>query len=188
LGGSTLTNNWKGVLIRFVKEELERIDAYCKENHVKRSDVIRNSTRLYTNNRDLVNGVIRVNDASMDVAPVLESINVLSQKVEAIEKKLDSLSVKNSPTDLMINKRIEEAVLMIKQRVKKNVITVDQLKEKLIRIDPSFAPFLYATDSSGICILDEVLHEFEKKGELRREYGGIIRLREDVKDNGKQKD
>ena len=165
---------------------MERIDAYCRENHVKRSDVIRSSIRLYTNNRDLVNGVIRVNDTSIDVAPVLESINVVLQKVEAIEKKLDSLSAKNSPTDLTINKRIEEAVLMIKRRAKKNVITVDQLREKL-NVNPSFAPFLHATDSSGICTLDEVLHELEKKGELRREYGGIIRLRKDVKDDGKQK-
>lgn len=182
-----LANNWKRVLIGFNKEELERIDAYCRENHVKRSEMLRNSIRVYIHSRDLVNGVIKVNDASIDVAPILESINAVLQKVETIEKKLDSLAVKNFPTDLMINKRIEEAVLMIKRRTKKNVITVDLLRKKL-STNPSFAPFLYATDSSGISALDEVLHELEKKGELRREYGGIIRLREGVKDDCRKKD
>lgn len=172
-----MTNTWKAVLIRFVKEELERLDKYCKENHVKRTDLIRSATRVYIANRDLVNGVIRIKDASVDIAPVLDNIGVVVQKLEAVEKRLNSLSVDNPSANLMIHKKIADAVLMVKKRAKKNLTTVDQLRDKLKRMDPSFAPFLYASDSCGVCVFDEVLRELEKKDELSREYGGIIKFK-----------
>lgn len=164
-------------MIRFVKEELDRLDAYCKENHVKRTDVIRSATRLYITNHDLVNGVIRLTDANSDITPILDSIGIVVQKIEAIEKKLALLSVENDSENSKINERIAEAVLMVKRRAKNDTITLDQLRERLTNIDFSFAPFLYATDSSGICVLDEVLLELEGKGELSRLYGGIIKWR-----------
>jgi hypothetical protein len=172
-----LANKWRGVLVRFVKEELERLDAYCKENHVKRTDVIRSATRLYIANRDLVNGVFRVTDANPDITPVMDNIGIVVQKIEAVEKKLDLLSVENDSENSKINERLAEAVLMVKRRAKNDAITLDQLRERLTSIDFSFAPFLYATDSSGICILDEVLLKLEENGELRRQYGGIIKFR-----------
>ncbi|MEM2112033.1 MAG: hypothetical protein QXX08_09190 [Candidatus Bathyarchaeia archaeon] len=176
-----MANKWRRVLISFVKEELERLDAYCKENHVKRTDVIRSATRLYIANRDLVNGVIRLRDASLDIAPMMEDIknlrDVVVQKIEDVKEKLSSISVEDNYPNLAIKERIAEAVLMIKRRGKKNTITVEQLKEKLKTIDPSFTPFLYATASSSICVLDKVLLELEGKGELSRLYGGIIKWR-----------
>jgi hypothetical protein len=172
-----LANKWKGVLIRFVKEELDRLDAYCKENHVKRTDVIRSATRLYITNHDLVNGVIRLTDANSDITPIMDNISIVVQKIEAVEKKLALLSVENDSENSKINERIAEAVLMVKRRAKNDTITLDQLRERLTSIDFSFAPFLCATDSSGICVLDEVLLELEGKGELSRLYGGIIKWR-----------
>lgn len=176
-----LANEWRGVLIRFAKEELERLDAFCKENHVKRTAVIRNATRFYIANRDVVNGVIRLRDASLDIAPVMDSIkslhDVVVQKIEDVKEKLNSISVEESYPNLATKERIAEAVLMIKRRSKKDTITVEQLKEKLKAVDPSFTPFLYATASSGICVFDKVLLELEGKGELSRRYGGIIKWR-----------
>jgi len=172
-----LASKWKAVLIRFVEREVETLDAYCRENHVKRTDLVRSATRLYVANHDLVNGVIRLSDASVDIAPVMDSIGLVIQKVEALEKRLNSSSVENGSENLTISKRIAEAVLIVKRRAKKDITTVDQLREKLKILDPSSTPFLHATDSSGICVLDEVLRELEERGELSREYGGIIRFR-----------
>lgn len=171
---------WKGVLIRFVKDELERLDAYCRENHLKRSYVIRSAIRLYITNPDLVNGVIRVRDTGFEISTtIMDSINALAKRIESVEKKLDAFFQENDNDDWKIGEKMLEAVLMIKRRTKKGIITLDQLREKLKRINPSFAPFLYATNSSGICVLDEVLHKLEEKGELSRRYGGIIRFKGD---------
>ncbi|MEM3697892.1 MAG: hypothetical protein QXZ02_04135 [Candidatus Bathyarchaeia archaeon] len=171
---------WRGVLIRFVKDELERLDAYCRENHLKRSYVIRSAIRLYITNPDLVNGVIRVRDTGFELSTtIMDSISAIAKRVENIEKKLDSFSQENGHNDWKISEKMLEAVLIIKRRTKKGIITLDQLREKLKRINPSFAPFLYATNSSGICVLDEVLHKLEEKGELSRRYGGIISFKSD---------
>lgn len=172
-----MASKWKAVLIRFVESEVETLDAYCRENHVKRTNLIRSATRVYVANRDLVNGVIRLSDTSVDIAPVMDSIGLVIQKVEALDKRLNSSSVENGSEDLTISKRIAEAVLMVKRRAKKDVTTVDQLREKLKSLDPSVVPFLHASDSKGICGLDEALRKLEEKGELSREYGGIIRFR-----------
>lgn len=172
-----MANKWKAVLIRFAEGELETLDAYCEENHVKRTDLIRSATRLYTANRDLVNGVIKLRDNSIDIAPVMDSIAIVAKKLEALEKRLISLFVEKGSAHPTSSSRIAEAVLMIKRRAKKDVTTVDRLREQLKRIDPSLAPFLLASDSCGICVLDEALLELEEKGELSREYGGIIRFR-----------
>lgn len=168
-----LKNDWKGVIVRYIKSELDVLDAFCKKNNAKRSDVIRNATRLYVNNPDLVNGVIRIKDANTDITPVIKRVDVVVQKIEQIGKKVNSLSSKDDFKDLTIKKRITHAILAIKHRTKESVIAVEQLREELKSTDLSFTPYLYATNSSGICVLDECLFELEQKKELRRKsYSG----------------
>ena len=166
-------NDWKGVLIRYIKSELAVLDAFCKKNKVKRSDAIRNATRLYVNYPDLINGVIKVKDANIDIAPVIKHVDAVAQKIDQIGKKVNSLSSKDDFKDLAIKRRITHAILAIKHRTKKRVIAVEQLREELKTLDLSFAPYLYATNSSGICVLDECLFKLEQKKELlRKSYSG----------------
>jgi len=174
-------NKWKGVLIRFAEKELETLDIFCQKNMVKRTDLVRNATRLYVANPDVVNGVVKLRDNGVDIVPILDGIAMLAQKVDTIEKGFNSAIKRQELVSPAARERIIEAILRAKQKTKKNVTTVDRLREQIKRTDPSLEQFLYASASDGIPPFDDALIWLQQKGELSRNPGGIIEFNGDSK-------
>jgi hypothetical protein len=171
-----MPNRWRGVLIRFGERELETIDRFCHENNVKRTDFIRNAARRVMNNPDSVNGVVKCRDDGIDILPLMDSITMLTQKVENIEKGLSSLLEGKKLANPVAKDRIIELILKIKQKAKKNVTTVDKLREQIKRRDPSLEQFLFASAANGIPPFDDALIELQQRRELNRDIkSGIIK-------------
>jgi len=171
-----MPNRWRGVLIRFGERELETIDRFCHENNVKRADFIRNAARRVMNNPDSVNGVVKSRDDGIDILPLMDSITMLTQKVENIEKGLSSLLEGKKLANPVAKDRIAELILKMKQKTKENATTVDRLRDQLKRIDSSIEPFLFASSTDGISVFDEVLIELQQRRELNRDLkSGIIK-------------
>ncbi|MGD0071669.1 MAG: hypothetical protein ABSB71_08950 [Candidatus Bathyarchaeia archaeon] len=164
-----------GVLIRFAPEELAVFNAYCKTNHINKTACAKSAIRLYITNRDLVNGVIRVQDSSPDNASLEGKMDAIFQKVSTIEEKIKSTTLERDSTRQVFMDRILEAILLIRKDAETETTTVDKLRVLLERINPSFSPYLYASDSCFICVLDEVLKILEGQGKLRLKYPGIVR-------------
>jgi len=176
-----MATHWKPILIRVVDREMETLREYCKKNHVKMTELFRNAVRLYITNPDLVNGIIKAEGNGVEVAQVMDSIDELVKKFEALEKKLTSLSAKKDFVQPIAKARIAEAVLKVKQKAKKDVTTVDRLREQLKGMDPSLDQFLVASATNGISLLDEVLMELQQRGELSWDFRRIVKF------NGGQK-
>ena len=168
-----LEKDWKQVIVRYIKNELDVLDAFCNKNNLQRTDVIRNATRLYVNNPDLINGVIKTKDVNQDFSPVIKRVDVVVQKLDQIGKKVNSISAKDSFTDPMLKKKITKAILALKHKSVEDRTTVEQLREELKDLDLSFAIHLYPSNSAGISLLDECLFELEQKKELvRKSFSG----------------
>jgi hypothetical protein len=174
-----MANYWKTFPLRLAEGEWNMLKEYCKKNQIKITDLIRSILRLYFANPDLMNGIIKVANAHIETEQIVNSVTELIQKFEVLEKKLTSHPNESEFAYSLVKARIAEAILNTKQKARKKPITVDILREQIKKIDPSLAPFLVASASNGISSLDEVLVELEQKGELSRDYRGIIKFHGD---------
>lgn len=170
-----MATHWNQYVIRVADQEWTTWKEFCKKNHIKRADLIRNAVRFYIANPDFVNGVVKAANNGVDIRPVVDGITRLMQKVEVLENKLTSISQEKNLVSITKSK-ILDAVLRIKKRARNSITTVDRLREQIIKIDRSLAPFLVASVTCPVSPFDEVLSELEGK-ELRREYGGIINFK-----------
>jgi hypothetical protein len=168
-----MATQWKAILIRFVEGESNMLKEYCRKNHVKMAELFRNAVRLYVANPDLVNGIVRVRDDGIETEQVLKGITELAQKLESLEKKLNSYPTDGKFTNSVIKARITECILKVKQKNKKEPITVDNLQIQLKKMDPSLAPYLVASATNGFSLFDEVLMELQGR-ELNRDFNEII--------------
>jgi len=172
-----MTTRWKPILIRFVDRESNTLKEYCAKNNIKITELVRNAVRLYIANPDILNGVVKVN-GNFEIKQVLDSIDKVTQKLEVLERKLNSYPTNEKFTDSLIKARITECILKIKEKNGREPITVDKLKLKIKKMDPSLAPYLVASANNGFSLLDEVLMELHGR-ELSRDFNGIIRFNGD---------
>jgi hypothetical protein len=164
---------WKAFLLRLTEGEWNMVKEHCRKNQIKITDFVRSLLRLYFANPDLVNGVVRVRGNDVDVEQVLNGITEVAQKLESLDKKLNSYPTEGKFTNSVIKARITECILKVKQKNKKEPITVDKLKIQLEKMDPSLASYLVASTTNGFSLLDEVLMELHGR-ELNRDFNGII--------------
>lgn len=173
-----MTDKWIGILIRFGEQELETINAYCIKHNIKRTDLVRGSIRDKIANADSISGTAQAN--SIDLIPLIDSINLLSRKVENLEKISVANSGVNEEKSISAAKgRITEAIRRIMEKTSEEFTTTEKLGEQIKRIDPSLEPFLHASAESGVSPFDEVLIELNQEGMLHRNSNGIIRLNEE---------
>jgi hypothetical protein len=172
-----MTTRWKPILIRFVDRELNTLKEYCAKNNIKITELVRNAVRLYIANPDILNGVVRANGV-FEIKQLLDSMDKVTQKLEVLERKLNSYPMNEKFSDSLIKARIKECILEIREKYRKEPITVDKLKLKIKKMDPSLAPYLVASATNGFSLLDEVLMELHGR-ELSRDFNGIIRFNGD---------
>jgi hypothetical protein len=170
-----MTDKWIGILIRFGQQELETINAYCIKHSIKRTDFVRGSIRDKIANADSISGTAQAN--SIDLVPLIDSINLLSTKVENLEKISVANSGAKEENKISAAKgRITEAIRQVIEKTSGEFTTTEKLGERIKRIDPSLEPFLHACAASGVSPFDEVLIELDQDGMLHRNSSGIIEL------------
>lgn len=173
-----MTTCWKRFLLRLAEGEWNTLKEYCKKNQIKITELIRNAVRLYIANPDILSGVVKVSGNDVEIKQVLNDITEVAQKLESLEKKLNSYPVDGKITDSVIKARIKECIMKVRQKYKKEPITVDKLRIELKKIDPSLTPYLVASATNGFSHLDEVLIELHGH-ELNRDFNGIIKFNGD---------
>lgn len=173
-----MTAPWKAIIIRFIDVEFSTLKEYCEKNHIKITELIRNAVRLYIANPNIVSGVVKASSNDVEIKQVLNGLTEVAQKLESLEKKLNSYPMDEKITDSAIKARIKECIMKVKQKYKKEPITVDKLRIELKKIDPSLTPYFVASAANGISHLDEVLIELHGH-ELNRDFNGIIKFNGD---------
>lgn len=170
-----MVGNWVPFVLRFSKEELRNVDAFCKEHGLKRNEGFKISMRLLIAHPDLINGVVNLGNNDPELGPVIENLSLLSQKIESLEKSVNSLADGKTVTPSRISKDKIATIILQQKKKNKNATTIDKLREHVRRVDPSLEQYLVASASTGISPFNETIIDLQEKGELTWEIGGIIK-------------
>ena len=171
-------NVWKQVLVRIAQKELKTWDMYCEKNHLKRVELIRNSVRATIANPNLAKNTVVTTDYSVETRPLMDAIRKLSQKLENIERSLNSKSFETNHTDdNVVKNKIKECVKNIMSNTKTaSTTTMDRLREQIKDQDPLLTPYLVSSSNRAFSLLDEVLLDLQAKGEIKQKHGGIVKF------------
>ena len=170
-----MVGKWVPFVLRFSKDELRNVDAFCKDHCLKRNECFKISIRLLMAHPDLINGVVNLGNNNSNLDPLIEKLSLFSQKFERIEKSLSELAEGQPVTSSKVVKdKIAEIILQMKNK-NKSATTTDKLREHVKGIDPSLEQYLVASASTGISLFNETIIELQERGELTWEIGGIIK-------------
>jgi len=161
------------IVLRIPRNELEKLDAVCKELNLNRTQGLRTSYRFLMYNPDLVRGIVKL-DSNPDMSPIIEKVSALSQGMADIKEGITNLAEGNRITPFKVKERIGELILKILRENKGKDTTRDKLRDKIRRQDPSLEGFMFPSASNAFPVYEQVLMELQENGELTVSLNGII--------------